>query len=286
MKAKKSAFPEKQNILLLSILFFSLLLFFFAIRVVPQTYSEGRELLLGAALILALCMPSFFFLRSAEGEALSFLGDAPALRTLPLLLLFSLGAFSLGAFLAENLIVGGSSLLFSRIAVSLTFVPATLATVIVYAFTLAFVPFGVLYSCLAQKGTVAALLASSLFFAALSFSLDSLPYFLLFGLFLGLLRWQNGSFLAPLLGMLFFAFGGYAVVIGALAPKNLANMSHDDFLLWTGIFAALFLLLSQSIRFWRSLREHFVPQNKKTILIWIPFAIFALGVSVVLTILF
>ena len=102
MKAKKSAFPEKQNILLLSILFFSLLLFFFAIRIVPQTYSEGRELLLGAALILALCMPSFFFLRSAEGEALSFLGDAPALRTLPLLLLFSLGAFSLGAFLAEN----------------------------------------------------------------------------------------------------------------------------------------------------------------------------------------
>ncbi len=284
MREKKGGFFEKQSLLLLSIVFFSLLFFFFLLCCISPAPSDEGAMLLGTAMLLGLCMPAFFFLRSTVGEGLSFLGNTPGLRTLPSLLLFSLGSLSAGAFLAECLMADGSALLFSRLAFPSEVTPFSIAAVIVYAFTVAFVPFGLIYSYLAPKGTLLSLLVSCFFFTALSFSLEGLPYFLLLGLLLGLIRWQSGTFLAPLLGTMFLSFGGYAVVTGLFDYQRLMGLSQDSFLLWSGILSVMLFILSQGI--WRHMKESLVPSDKKTLLIWAPFALLAVGVSVVLTLIF
>lgn len=205
MRAKKGAtraWFSGTEFLLLAICSISFLLFLGCLWAIPKTAdANGRLLLVGAGALLSLCLPVAFLLRAAGGDSISYLGKLPKGASLWRIPMLALGGLLLG-FLSDRLDAlpfAKGELLLSRLP-KIGGDPLVLTIVFaILAFSTALLPFGILTERLSRQGSREAILPSAFLYAALFASFCTSPIFLLFGIFLALLRLQTDSFLGVLL---------------------------------------------------------------------------------------
>ncbi len=281
MKGQKSAsraWLKNKSTLLFAVLTVSFVFYFLCLCFVPKTNGEGGSLLRGCAAILALLLPALFYLRSVDDEGVSAPEEKKPSHPLWRDLLFVLGSFAGGVFLAQMMgVTEGTALLASGFAYPDAFSVASFSAMCAMAFAFAFLPFGLLGPHLAGRGSCGAIFSTAFLYAALFFSPKASPWLLLFGLALALVRLQSGRFLSVLACNFCFAFGGYGMSAGLFGEGAPFLLPSFVLRLIAGILALLCFLLAFDYRLWRDAWRNRLRGAWRDSLLWTVFgaAIFA-----------
>lgn len=272
------AWLQNRNLLLFLVFLFSLLLFFGCLSLIPE--EKSSPLLRGSAVLLSLCLPALFYLRSDNGEAFAFWKAegrvASPLRLLP----FGISMLLFGVCLAELMQVpSGQTLLFSRFAYAQAFSLDSLASALCYAFAGALLSFAFLGNQLASQGSVVSLVAPAFVFCSLAAAPLALPLLFVAGILLGIAQRLFGGIAASMLGTVALVLGGYFTSVGLLSASRFAFLERPVFLL----VSALLCLALLFVAFYRApIREALhstVRTKKRPALLWGSFSLFVLLLS-------
>ncbi|MBQ9736127.1 MAG: hypothetical protein IJV96_05030 [Clostridia bacterium] len=276
-RSAKRAWLENRDLLLFLVFSVSLLLFFGCLLLIPR--AESTPLLRGCALLLSLCLPALFYLRSENGETFALWGrkkqKISPLRLLP----FALAALLLGVFVAELFDLSlGKELLFSRFAYENAFSLAGLASALTYAFASALLSFGFLENQLSSQGRAVSLVAPAIVFAALAAAPKATPVLFLIGLMLALSQPLFGG-LAPLLGSFAFTVGGYFASVGLFTSARLPFVTRPVFLLVAGLLSLILLFVAFYRVPLRAALQSRVRTQKRPAVFWGSFSLLVLLLS-------
>jgi len=272
-----------KDVLLALILALSLISFFLCLKLIPGRASGSMHALLRAsAMLLFLCMPSFFYLHFTDTHEDQVLGHLPRASMLWRAILFALGALSFGIFAHRLAFSGvlGKVFLFSLFNFYKDFSLASLGGFLTYAFVSAFLPFAVLYSRCSSASAVSAVLSMGLLYAALGFSLLGAPVLFLFGCLLALLRMQSASFLAVFSCNLAFLFGAYGDRVGVLSFLQFKIPTWGTLALFAGV-GLLLLCASIDYRFFGKLSKKSDSLSKRAWTPWVFVTLLLLGAVLV-----
>lgn len=271
-----------KDALLALVLLSSLILFFVCLRLIPgRPVASEHALLRATAILLALCIPAFFYLHTAEESAEAVLGSSVRVAVPWRHLAFFVGAFCFGIFLNRLSLLGSGAeiTLFSLFRFYRTFSFPSFVALLTFSFATTFLPYGVLFSRVSRLPRLFAVFAMAALYAALGLSLWGMLALFLFGAALALLRLHSFSLLPVFLCNFSFLFGAYADKTSLVSFLMLNKLPAWGCLLILGFLTAAFLFLSLKRRHATKGIRMDTSEDKTVQYIWIGVSFLLLVVS-------